>query len=70
MLFAMRINGIRRFILVHTPEDGSFGVWCNENDLLIQLPKTFRDWKLQPLAEFRAAMKARGYQLEETGHRM
>jgi hypothetical protein len=64
-----RINGIRRFILVHTPE-GSFGVWVNEYDILIQVPKTHRDWMRSPFADFRKEMRSRGYTVEETKKEM
>ena len=49
----------KRYTALYPDQDpeGSFGIWCNEFDQLIQYPKHLREWKGQPLAEFRKEMR-------------
>jgi hypothetical protein len=65
----MRVNGTRRFYLIHTPE-GAFGAWVDEHDRLIQLPKQWHDLMRLPLSTLMARVKEHNYVIEDTGKKM
>jgi hypothetical protein len=69
----MQPNGTRHFIRVHFPDEAltpPAGIWVDEYDRLIQVPKIWREWRGAPLTELRKALAGQGIRFEETSRYM
>ena len=68
----MNPNGTRHFIRVHFPDEALLeptGIWVDEYERLIQVPRQWREWMRAPLSEFKKAFAGK-LRFEETSRYM